>query len=332
MLPTRHSHSLFFIACCLAVCPARAAEPCQRVQDGYSVYCLKNRYWTVEVVPGLGGKVITLRDGQSGREWLWSRQGDRRLTPPDREAGFGAGNLIGWDELLPNLAADTWQGGELPPHGELWSSEVVIDRGAWAEGSIRTEIALASLPLRYSRDIYLDGDTLSFNYHLENTGDEAVPYLWALHPLFAIKDGDTLGLEPQDSKVTLQVAPGLRQLKPGDAFSWPGTDVGLDLTTFELGDVPKAGIKLFMASPEDGAVVLANAASGEALLMRYDVAALPHLAIWLARGVWGGAHHLALEPTNRPGESIEEDVATGWIEPGESREWTLALVNLSKPR
>ncbi|WOO43279.1 hypothetical protein [Rubellicoccus peritrichatus] len=325
------SHYLAVVLACLPLLLS-GAERYVRDQNGIEVLGLKNEYWNVEVAPLLGGKIYSLFDRQSGREWMWSRFEDRAIAKSDGEA-FGNACLIGWDEILPTLEASTWKGNDLPGHGELWSSELDVDHVAWSDGVIQTMLDLDSLPLRYSREVSLDHNIISFRYSLENISDESIPFLWALHPLFSIEPGDQIEADFGEGIMQVVAAAGLKPLKAGDQLSWPGKERGLDLTRFSLGDVPKAGMKFFLASPRDGKITLLNDQSGDKLEIRYDTTALPWLGFWLARGVWGGAHHFALEPTNRLGEAIAEgDVhkdSAGWLQPGEIREWWLVLESKS---
>lgn len=322
------------VALLVAVGFSRAQEPYERWQDGYRVLGLENPYWKVEAVPELGGKVVSLQDRLTRREWLWSRDAERSLHAPDDARGFGAGNLIGADELLPTLAATVWQGRELPQHGELWLRPASLDAGAWTEGIIRTEVALVSLPLHYRRELSLEGRRVRMDFRLENTGDEPVPYLWAWHPLLTIVSGDRLSPAWEEDSLRVTTAPGLPQLTAGETITWPGTDAGVDLSQLDLGDVPKAGIKLFGRSTV-GSLSLVNDETGTALSVSYQAEILPFLAIWLSRGVWGAAHHLAVEPTNRPDESLSRvspaEEPAGWLLPGEIRQWRLMLENRSQP-
>lgn len=327
----------FFKVGVLLVCApllASGADQYIRDQDGIEVFGLKNAYWTVEVVPRLGGKISSLLDSKSGREWMWSRTNDRSIAAPDGEQAFGEACLLGWDEILPTLLESSWRGSDLPGHGELWSSELDVDEVAWSTGTIRTELDLKSLPLRYVRQISLDKNSIMFRYSLENLSDDPVPFLWALHPLFTIVSGDRIEADFEDKAMQIVNAPGLKSIKAGDQVFWPGSTQGIDLAQLNLGDVPKAGLKFFIASPRDGRITLSNDQSGDKLEIRYDTAMLPWLGFWIARGVWGGAHHFALEPTNRLGEAIAPDDAernsTEWLQPGELREWWLVLESKSR--
>ncbi|WP_309387801.1 DUF5107 domain-containing protein [Cerasicoccus frondis] len=318
---------VFSLFACLSVQELPADQTYQRKQDGFEVLGLRNDYWSVEVVPDLGGKLISLADQVSGREWLWSREEDRHLLEAEQ---FGHGNLIGADELFPNLIAEEWDDRQLPGHGELWSSKTKWDCAALQQGVIRTEVSLESMPIDYKRELSLDGREITIEITVTNTSGKALPFLWAWHPLFNIEAGDEFLISSPPAEFRVMGAPGLPDLGAGDTLSWPGEAQGVDLSTLSLGDVPKAGIKLYSDAPGDSQVTLNNTQTGAGLTLVSDTDSLPYMAIWLSRGVWGNAHHLAIEPTNLSGESLETAVPASYLGPNEQRAWRLKLVNISE--
>lgn len=323
-----------WVILCLALGILRAEGPTTRLQDGYKVLGIENAYWSIEVVQGLGGKVISLQDQISGREWMWSREKVRSLSRPTADDAFGAGNTLGWDELFPNLRETVWNNKVLKGHGLLWRADIDIDEEAWREGRIHSVIDLEALSIRYEREITLKDSVVNVRYRIENTGDKPFPYLWALHPLFTIHPGDELLADLSAEKFRVEGAPGIPALQPGAWVVWPGKAFGINLEKLFLGHVPKAGIKFFVESPEDGRISIQNSKSGARLTLRYEKEALPYLAVWLSRGVWGNAHHIAIEPTNRPNEILSEktpdDDPSGWVLPGAVREWHLYFENHSQ--
>ncbi|WPJ95856.1 hypothetical protein SH580_20785 [Coraliomargarita algicola] len=316
---------------CLAIGALRAEEAYSRQQDGFEVLGARNEYWAIEVVPDLGGKVISLQDQVSRREWLWSRLEDRSLM---KDLRFGFGNLMGADELLPNLKPETRQGHALPDHGEVWSSSVDWDADLLENsGTLKTYLDLKVLPIRYMREISLDGAMLRMRFIVENLSDKKIPFLWAWHPIITVEEGDTMYMDTVPPKFRVVGYPGLRQVSIGDVITWPGLEAGVDLSQLSFPEIPKAGIKVYSDSPSDGRILLSNTFTGSALTVEYDLGYLPYLAIWLSRGVWGNAHHLILEPTNRSSEYLSDDTeklkSSGWLLPHERREWEIRLTNHS---
>ena len=327
---------IFLIILCFHISPRLVALQLNETENGpYKVYRLENNYWRFEVVPELGGKVISLKDMKTGREWLWSSDQERQLTSRTRGAHFGQENLIGMDELLPSLEKETVLGYTLPGHGEVWQRSVKIDIRALDRDIITTYLELDSIPVAYIRTISLHGSTIRFDYTLINHDSKPLPYLWAQHPLFNIQEGDQLTIDFGEFDLEVKAAPGLPNFSKDAHLRWPGHDQGIDLSRLALGTESPAGIKLIGLSPRGEAITLSNSKSDAKLQIRYDRDALPWLAIWLSRGVWDGAHHLAIEPTNRPGESIRETssdpMPTGLIPPDSRKTWWVEFTNASEP-
>lgn len=89
--------------------------------NGLGAVVLANGLLRVVVLPELGGKVLQISSGRSGRDYLWENP---RNTL--RQVPFGATYddvfFGGWDELFPNDEPELTAGEQLPDHGELWAS------------------------------------------------------------------------------------------------------------------------------------------------------------------------------------------------------------------
>ncbi|HUE75220.1 MAG TPA: DUF5107 domain-containing protein, partial [Chloroflexota bacterium] len=77
------------------------------------------------VLPTVSGKMISLVDHSTGREWLW-RSPTRRLQPPRYASNFADWDISGFDECFPGIEEGPypefpWAGVEVPDHGEWWT-------------------------------------------------------------------------------------------------------------------------------------------------------------------------------------------------------------------
>lgn len=86
---------------------------------GWKSAVIENGNVRAELVPELGGKLVSLRDCRSGKEWLLDA-GDRELRRPDYGSPFTEWDMSGWDECFPTIDACRVAGIDLPDHGELW--------------------------------------------------------------------------------------------------------------------------------------------------------------------------------------------------------------------
>lgn len=94
-------------------------------QQGFQTWTLANGLISLTFIPELGGKLSSLRDLRSGREWLWTNEHLPYQKPTGSNSYVNA-DTGGWDECFPTVAPcsyplEPWQGIPLPDHGELWS-------------------------------------------------------------------------------------------------------------------------------------------------------------------------------------------------------------------
>src|SRR5580765_6664736 len=93
-----------------------------RTRQGFEVYILSNNKMQIAVVPELGAKIISLKNLQTGREWLWHPGNEVALFRNRLGDDFSKSPLAGIDECLPTIAPCRWQACHLPDHGEAWSA------------------------------------------------------------------------------------------------------------------------------------------------------------------------------------------------------------------
>ena len=159
--------------------------------EGFDAFSIENGLIAIAVVPALGGKITSMRDLVSGREWLW------KGTQLDyREVGHGAsylrdGDFGGWDECFPSIAEcpDPNRPGEIvPDHGDLWSQP-------WEMTARRTSAAAAlagtcrgvTWPYTFRRTLIMRPGSaeLAFDYEVTNDADGPLKFIWSAHPLFS---------------------------------------------------------------------------------------------------------------------------------------------------
>ncbi len=292
--------------------------------EGWDCIALANGCVAMLIFPELGGRVASLRDQHSGRDWLWAQPAEPRLFRNRPGDSFAASPHAGLDECIPTIAPCTWRGRELPDHGEIWALPWTVDAAALNDGVVTMAVDLPITPLRFERRIRLEGDRVRFDYRLQNLGAQPEDYLWAMHPLFTLQAGDTLELPADVTSIKLECARGGTTDGRGVIWRWPEPFTGVRLDRLELPDTVTGYLKAF-ATPRDGQVRLRNAAGHASLTIRWDVAANPCLGLWLTRGGYRGWHHLAVEPSNGAPDSLELAVnawrQAGWLAPNETRTW-----------
>lgn len=245
--------------------------------QGFSVHTLRSGRASLAVVPELGAKIISLKDLQTQREWLWHPGNHLELFKNRAHDSFSDSPLTGMDECLPTILPCAWRGRNLPDHGEVWNRSWQVDMDAWRQGVLKTSIRLESSPFVFERSIELQEREICLNYKLSNVSDTEEHFLWAVHPLLRLTAGDRLELP--DST---------RKLLNGDA--WVDDVVS--------GAAPQNCAKTFAHPVSEGRAAVKNDVTGDCLEFIWDSLQNNSLGLWITRGGWHGYHHFAIEPSN----------------------------------
>lgn len=245
--------------------------------QGFTIHTIQDARVGLAVVPELGGKIVSLKDLQTQREWLWYPGQRLELFKNQPHDAFCDSPLAGMDECLPTILPCAWRGRNLPDHGEVWNKSWEVDMDAWRLGVLSTSIRLEWSPFVFERSIALHHGEILLNYKLSNTNGAEEPFLWAVHPLLRLTEGDRLEL------------PGsTRQLLNG--ASWVDDVVSAA--------APQNCAKAFAHPVSEGWAVIKNAGTGDQLKFTWDPIQNNSLGLWITRGGWHGHHHFAIEPSN----------------------------------
>ncbi|QJD87326.1 hypothetical protein [Cohnella herbarum] len=281
------------------------------------------------VVPGLGGKIVSLLYKPTGKEWLID-SGSRKLAAVPYGSNFIQADVSGWDECFPTIVACEYPeegeyfGRKLPDHGELWSVPWEIDP---VDGRLAGRVDGIALPYRFSRDLAFSNEsTLRMSYSVENTGDEALTVFWTAHPLFAATEHTRIVL-PEGLDELLCVDGG-KVLEKGKRYSWPHGDGGLTRPLDRIGPRTALDSRKFYAEQAltQGLAVLRENDTGEYVEMAWSKEQLPYFGFWIDEGEHTGYSVCALEPCNGYYDSLTEAVKQGKhlrIAPGEIAGWNL---------
>lgn len=275
------------------------------------------------IIPALGGKISSLRDRRSGREWLWRHPRMAYAQVPHGSVYTTSADTGGWDECFPSVAACAypsapWAGADVQDHGELWSQPAGL---ALHEDGDRAELTTrwqgVALPYTLERRIALRAGsaTLRVEYCALSQADAPIAFIWCIHALLAIEPGMQLLLPPAARfNRWAELPDGLLAGERGLRYPPP-----LTAGAPSLASLPdrSAGVALKLWSdplPAGAGWATLRAGDGE-LRMRWDVARLPQLAIWMNLGAWaadGGApyYNLGLEPCIGAQDSLAQAVTT----------------------
>jgi galactose mutarotase-like enzyme len=309
--------------------------------DDFAALHVDTGVLALALIPELGGKISSLRDRRTGREWLWRhpRMAYRRVA---RGGSYTAqADTGGWDECFPSVApceypASPWAGAAVQDHGELWSQAATLDVQEDAgRVQLHTRWQGDALPYTFERTLTLTAGSnrVRFEYAVTSEADAPLLFIWSAHPLLAIEPGMQLLLPPSarfHANVSLP-----EQLAQTSGLCFPLT-VRAGAGAIDLTRLPDAGagvaLKLW-SDPLDVGWATLSAQDGE-LRMRWDAAHLPQLAVWMNLGAWAGDggtpyFNLGLEPCIGAQDSLAEAI-TKWklfetLPPRGSRIWRLEV-------
>ncbi len=308
---------------------------------GLDAVVLENAVIKVTVLPELGGHVMELVDKALDRNLLWANP---RTTP--RRAPYGAHFddwwSGGWDEIFPTGDRALLHDELLPYMGETWSVPCDVrcgadDGAAWVETVGHATIA----PACVERTLRLDGDApvLRARYRITNLDVRPLPFLWGIHPSFAVTAGHRIDIPGSSMLVGVSSDPLMGEL--GATYPWPEQPVVRGGVREAIRDVravlpPEAAVfgGHWATNLADGWLALTDTSSGRGVAIVFPRDVFPHAWLWQVYGGWRGHHHLCLEPWTGYPMQLEEAAAAGRarvLEPGESLEAEVAFVLFDGP-
>ena len=295
-----------------------------------------------EIIPELGGKISSLKDLRTGREWLWKNPRITYKNMPHGSSYIAEADTGGWDECFPTISACNypsapWAGTALQDHGELWSQATSLDiREEGEKAILRSRWRGVALAYTFERTVTLcyASDSLLFEYAVSNHADSPIDFIWSAHPLLAIEPKMQLRLPPSARfNRTLAIPEGSIT---GDSdlrypFSLNTGENEIDLTSLPEAFVAFA-FKIWSNPLSAGWVTLQAEDGG--FHLSWDVAQLPQVAVWMNIGAWAGDgglpyYNLGLEPCIGAQDSLEEAVTKhhlfASIPPQDTHNWQLKI-------
>jgi galactose mutarotase-like enzyme len=251
---------------------------------------LHNDRMRVHVLPEEGGRLTSVFDMKSKVEFLLQPSDSycrpKSLDPWDR---FEKSACAGIDDCLPSVGAcgPETPGGPVPDHGDFWRLRWNVVSTPKSE-SVSMATTGYSRPLLFEKQLILHDSSLEIRYRIRNIADTPVPFLYALHPLFAIDPGDRIVLPPEVFTVRVESSRLDRVGVHGSVIDWPkpgGARSSLDLSCTEAISASTAEM-LYTGRLRTGCCGLYRAQSGQGIAVRFDAEQLPYLGLWLCYGGW----------------------------------------------
>jgi galactose mutarotase-like enzyme len=213
----------------------------QRIDADKSAYgvetiVLENERLRLEIVPELGGKIMSILYKPSDKEILWRNP----EIPPHRVsagASYDDNWAGGWDELFPNDEPAELDGCSYPDHGELWTaswSAEIEAADAHATICMRTRTEKTEFLVERWITLHEREERVRFRYQFTNQGSQSRRFLWKLHPAMALSPGDHIQIPA--SKFLLE--PRSLGTLAGGAFEFDSPVIRIGGRTVDLRAAP----------------------------------------------------------------------------------------------
>lgn len=295
---------------------------------GLRTIVLENDRLRVVVLPEAGSKIWQIRYKPLEADLLWNNPSVLPARQP-LYASYDDTWSGGWDELFPNDESGNLQGLDLPDHGELWT-------GVWDAEPVQLGDA-TGVHLRYTTTVthFLVEKTLILGpqsailevaYRLTNHGTGTCPFLFKLHPAFAVSPHHRIDfpamtvVRETEFEGTLAGAPRV--------FPWPNVSLGkrvLDLR--QVPDPSSRALHFFYGTDlSAGWCGVTNQERRLAAALRFDPKVFSSCWLFATHGGWRDLNVAVLEPATgfplRTQSMIDEGRALS-LAPGETLETTV---------
>ena len=295
--------------------------------DVHGLRCIEMESETIRlaVLPEAGAKIWQVRYKPLAADLLWNNPS----LGPTRQAMYASYDDTwsgGWDELFPNNAPGDVRGYALPDHGELWT-------GAWqaeqidAGGAPALRLSYATPVTRFLVEktlvLHASKPVLEVRYQLTNNGGEKFPFLFKLHPAFAVSANHRIDFPPMTVRREPEFAGTL-----GEApleFPWPKTQAGANLIDLRRVPDEHSGAVHFFYGTELGGgwCGLTNGANRLAAALRFDPEVFSSCWLFATHGGWRDLNVAVLEPATGYPYDMRAMIDGGnarWLAPGETLE------------
>jgi len=294
----------------------------------------------VRIVPGLGGKIISL--DALGREWLWSNDAIPLQDPVDGASYVETGDTGGYDECFPTIAPchlpggiPTFGGLALPDHGELWAQRpgVAIETHPDGQRAVcRWEGR--RMPYRFTRSVQVTpAGSVTMHYSVTNAGATPLPFVWSAHPVFHLTSLTRLDI-PHGARVRVWAQHGEALRGMASEFRWPHARLEKRLADLTVPDqvARHFACKLFIDVPP-GATMAAIEDGDARIEVAFDERTVTHIGLWLNKREWtplkrGKPYlNLVMGPCIGAPDSLADALGewrgAQWLAPGSTRSWPL---------
>lgn len=265
---------------------------------GLRAIVLENELLRVVVLPEAGARIRQISYKPLNADLLWNNPN----SPPARQAlhaGYDDTWSGGWDDLFPNDEAGIVSGLALPDHGELWTAEWDAEPFEQDDAvGVSLECATPITQFAAEKTITLRRKSalLEIDYRLTNRGKKAFPFLFKLHPAFAVSPDHRIDF-PAMTVLREPEFPGTLDGAPPD-FIWPYAPLeGGLLDLRQVPDVASRAVHFFYGTELAGGWCgVTDRRKKLAAGLRFDPEIFSSCWLFATHGGWRDLNVAVLEP------------------------------------
>lgn len=282
------------------------------IKESIEIVHLENEHLQVNIVPSLGGKMISIFSKQLQKEFVWTNQDlDLQIFPigTDYDTHF----LGGVDELFPSDIPELVNNIPYPDHGELWTTPLYHQ----TENDVltlRNTVPLSDL--YYEKQIILDESApfIHMDYIIRNDSNTTRNFLWKMHAALIIKEGDQVECFAKKGQV---VDPDYSRFKSTEPFHWPTIE---NTNTAQIPAKNNTMDFYYIYELTKGEMSLIDANKTSKFSYFFDKQIFPFLWYFASYGGFLGHYTAILEPCTNMPISINEAIKlnqSASLEPGQ---------------
>lgn len=292
---------------------------------GLRTIVMENSVVRIVVLPEAGGKIQQISYKPLDTDLLWNHA---TLLPARQplHACYDDNWSGGWDELFPNDEVAMLDGAALPDHGELWTGEwnaELIEDGEQVGIHLQHETPITNCLVEKTVFLRPESAVFEVKYRLTNRGGAVVPFLFKLHPAFAVSACHRIDF-PRMTAIREPAFPGTLNGAP-QTFPWPYIVAsGVDLDLRQVQDTSSKAVHfLYGTEMDSGWCGVTDRTKRLAAALRFDPEFFSCCWLFATYGGWRDLNVAVLEPATGFPFSLQTMMDEGRarsIGPGESLE------------
>lgn len=277
---------------------------------------LESQKLVIKVIPQSGGKIQSIYNKTSKKEYLYQAKGGM-FKIPEYGMPFDKGECSGFDDMFPSInecyyPKEPWGGTKVPDHGEVWSLPWDYEI---KDDSILLSVHSIRFPYKLEKKIQIrNNNSLFLKYTAFNYSNYDFDFIWAAHPLFNCSENTKIIL-PESAEIIINVYNESKRLgKYGEIHTWPIANLNSD-NEYDMSKISSKSVKAcekyyVFNDLKEGNCSLYDTKTGDIIRLSYPVNKVPYLGVWVNEGGFLGQYNVALEPCTAAFDEI--DTAKKW--------------------